>query len=137
MWVPPSSVTVIEAPKKFILGGKSPRTVAHALAYIQSDLYYNILPPDFVQWSQNLLSRSGRNGIAMFTMRSNQIGYWVLKSVLETNDLRRRAEIVEFFIHTAKVRTSVILCIRKGLMIIMMIGIPDPRRLFNHGSYSD
>ncbi|KIJ38918.1 hypothetical protein M422DRAFT_231000 [Sphaerobolus stellatus SS14] len=102
MWVSPPSVTVVERPERFMLGGKSPKTIAQALAYIQSDLFYDILPPDFVQWSNNFLSRSGRNGVAIFMTRSNQIGHWVLRSVLEANDLRRRAEIVEFFIHTAK-----------------------------------
>jgi RasGEF domain len=34
----------------------------------------------------------------------NQIAHWVKRAVLETTDLRRRAEIVEFFIHTATVR---------------------------------
>ena len=82
----------------------SPRSLAHGLTYIQSELYYDILPPDFVQWSQNILCRSGRNGVELFITTYKQIAHWVTRTVLETSDLRRRAEIVEFFIHTATVR---------------------------------
>ncbi|KAF8527090.1 kinase-like domain-containing protein [Gautieria morchelliformis] len=97
-----SAITAVEPPiKQFGLGGVSPRSLAHGLTYIQSELYYDILPPDIVQWSQNILSRSGRNGVAVFMTTYKQIAHWVAQAVLETSDLRRRAEIVEFFIHTA------------------------------------
>lgn len=99
-----SSITAAGPPiNQFDLGGMSPRSLARGLTYIQSEFYYDILTPDFVQWSQNILCRSGRNGVALFTTTFNQTGQWITWTVLDTSDLRRRAEIIEFFIHTASV----------------------------------
>ncbi|KIJ38921.1 hypothetical protein M422DRAFT_258328 [Sphaerobolus stellatus SS14] len=51
MWVSLPSITIVEHPKRIILGGESPRTIVRTLPYIQSD-YTSI----FVQWCNNFPS---------------------------------------------------------------------------------
>ncbi|KAF7346094.1 hypothetical protein MSAN_01835800 [Mycena sanguinolenta] len=97
--VPPSPL-VPKSSKKLKLLDIEPLELARQLTINDSRLYQRIRPSDCLQriWDQGTVNI---DNITAFTQTSSKISLWVVESILEKEDWRRRAGIVEQFISVA------------------------------------
>ncbi|KAF7365420.1 hypothetical protein MVEN_00414800 [Mycena venus] len=97
--MPPPPI-VPKSSKKLKLLDIDPLELARQLTIMESRLYQRIRPLDCLQrvWEQKT---NNIDNIAVFLQTNDKIPLWVAESIIEKDDLRRRAGIIEYLISVA------------------------------------
>lgn len=97
--------------KRLTLIDIDPTEVARQLTLIESKIFMNIQPAELMkqEWSKKNTNSVAVNVRAMTTM-STQITGWVMCTILQEADLKRRAFLLKYFIKMAEVRYRRYLC---------------------------
>ncbi|RXW24190.1 hypothetical protein EST38_g1647 [Candolleomyces aberdarensis] len=77
----------------------TPQGLAIALTLLEGDRYRQIMPCDYLA---NQCGRPGFNNVDAACSVNNKIILWVKQSLLHYDALQHRADVLKFFIHTAK-----------------------------------
>jgi hypothetical protein len=101
---------------------------------LDGEKYGRILPGDYISYLQRL---EGINNVQAALEMDNLVKNWVKHSVLCTNDLKTRSEILKFFVHTAKVTLTLWHRLYHAGLITMIVGMSQPSQFCIHGCHFD
>ena len=101
---PPSSVGQGGIPPANL----EPHSLAIVLSLLEGENYQALRPSDYVLH----LTKSRSENVNKFYEMNDKIKLWVIESILQYDDVHRRAEVMTYFIKTALVsrRISLHLC---------------------------
>jgi son of sevenless-like protein len=122
---PPTSPGLPMSPDLPSSSGMSPRHIAIALTKVEADNYERIRPADYISF---LRGHPGLNNVEAANVINTKVEFWVKGAILVSKALRRRIEVLEFFIHTAEVSLTV------ALVPLVKHGIQECCQLRNFSS---
>ncbi|KAJ6455838.1 ras guanine nucleotide exchange factor domain-containing protein [Mycena sanguinolenta] len=95
---PPASPVSPNATRILRTADILPRDLAIALALLEGDNYWSILPSDYFT---HIRKAEGPNSVEVASNDNNKLVLWVKKSILSPSRVETRAEVFKFFVNTA------------------------------------
>ena len=92
--------------KKFQLMDLDPLEVARQLTIVEMTIFQNIKPIELMkqEWSKKN-GKSVAVNVRAMTALSTKITGWIIYSILQESDLKKRAYVLKFFIKVGEVRS--------------------------------